>query len=273
MPVPPAAFRKALLETTAADPQLDALADGTPTVLVLGQYLSALGLVSAAEEIAMQCDMVDRAAEWDPRRIVFKPHPSAPPLVTDAVRRRAEAHGAEFVEYRGVESAELVAERLEAAGVIAGFSTALPTVQALFDRTIASSGTQTVLRRLTPYENSNRIPATIVDALTRPDDRHREPAQLQLLIDAVGYAMQPKIAAHLRPRAEELLDGLDPAERDRYFDSARLVELRLPGAPAEPIVRRALRSVGGVGRAEEIRLTIKGARRRAARVWKVARGL
>ena len=273
MPVPPAAFRKALRETTAADPQLDVLADGTPTVLVLGQYLSALGLVSAAEEIAMQGDMIDRAAAWGPRRIVFKPHPSAPPLVTGAVRERAEAHGAEFVEYRGVESAELVAERLDVAGVVAGFSTALPTVQTLFDRAIASSGTQTVLRRLTPYENSNRVPATIVDALTRPDDRYRDPVQLQLLIDAVGYAMQPKIAAHLRPRAEELLEGLDHAERDRYFDRRRLVELRLPGAPVEPLVRRAMRSAGGVGRAEEIRLTLRGARRRAARVWKVARGL
>ncbi|GGD67468.1 polysialyltransferase family glycosyltransferase [Microbacterium murale] len=273
MPVPPAAFRKVLRETSAADPQLDALVDGTPSVLVLGQYLSALGLVSPAEEIAMQRDMIDRAAAWNPRRIVFKPHPSAPPLVTDAVRERAERHGAEFVEYRGVESAELVAERLDVAGVVAGFSTALPTVQALFDRPIESSGTQTVLRRLTPFENSNRVPATIVDALTSADDRHREPAQLQLLIDAVGYAMQPKIAAHLRPRAEELLGRLDQVERDRYFARERLLHLRLPGAPAEPIVRRVLRSAGGVGRAEEIRLTIRGARRRAARIWKVARGL
>ncbi|MDQ0643498.1 polysialyltransferase family glycosyltransferase [Microbacterium murale] len=273
MPVPPAAFRKALLETTAADPQLDALADGTPTVLVLGQYLSALGLVSVAEEIAMQCDMIDRAAAWDPQRIVFKPHPSAPPLVTDAVRERAEHHGAEFIEYRGVESAELVAERLDVTGVVAGFSTALPTVRALFGRPIASSGTPTVLRRLTPYENSNRVPATIVDALTRPDGPYRDPTRLQLLIDGVGYAMQPKIAVHLRPRAEELLGQLDQMERDRYFARDRLVELRLPGAPAEPIARRALRSAGGVGRAEEIRLTIKGARRRAARAWKAIRGL
>lgn len=272
-PVPPAAFRKVLLETRAEDAQLDALADGTPTALVLGQYLAALGLVSVAEEIAMQCDMIDRTAAWNPRRIVFKPHPSAPPLVTDAVRERAESHGAQFVEYSGVESAELVAERLDVVGVVAGFSTALPTVQALFDRRIAASGTQTVLRRLAPFENSNRVPATIVDALTRPDSRYREPAQLQLLIDAVGYAMQPTIAAHLRSRAEELLEQVDRAERDRYFARARLVELRLPGAPVEPIARRALRSVGGVGRAEELRLTIQGARRRAARIWKVARGL
>lgn len=273
MPVPPAAFRNALLETGAADAQLQKLADGTPTALVLGQYLAALGLVSTDEEIGMQCDLVDRAvAVWRPERIVFKPHPGAPPVVTVAVQARAKQHGVEFVEYRGAEPAELVAERLDVVGVVAAFSTALPTVQALFDRPIASAGTQEVLRRLTPFENSNRVPATIVDALTRPDSPYLMPDRLQLLIDAVGYAMQPVIAAHLRPRAEELLRQLDRAERDRYFAPARLAELRLPGAPRETVARRALRTVGGVGRFEELRLTISGARRRAARVWKVARG-
>ncbi|MGM7699314.1 polysialyltransferase family glycosyltransferase [Microbacterium sp. A84] len=273
VPVPPAAFRRALAEAGAADSQLDALADGTPTALVLGQYLAVLGLVSAEEEIAMQCDMVDRAmAVWRPKRIVFKPHPSAPPLISAAVRERARHHGAEFVEYRGAEPAELVAERLDALGVVAGFSTALPTVRALFDRPIAAAGTALVLGRLTPFENSNRVPATIVDALTRPSSPYRDPERLQLLVDAVGYAMQPIIAEHLRPRAEELLRQLDVAERDRYFSRARLAELRLPGAPREGIGRRAFRSAGGVGRVEELRLTIKGARRRAAHAWKAIRG-
>lgn len=273
VPVPPAAFRRALAETGAADSQLDALADGTPTALVLGQYLAVLGLVSADEEIAMQCDMVDHAvAVWRPKRIVFKPHPSAPPLISTAVRERARHHGADFVEYRGAEPAELVAEWLDALGVVAGFSTALPTVQTLFDRPIGAAGTALILRRLSPYENSNRVPATIVDALTRPASPYRDPERLQLLIDAVGYAMQPIIAKHLRPRAEELLWQLDVAERDRYFSRARLAELRLPGAPREGIVRRALRSAGGVGRVEEIRLTIKGARRRATQAWKAIRG-
>src|SRR5690606_22370156 len=93
VPVAPASFRAALAETADADSTLDSLADGTPTALVLGQYLAALGLVSAAEEIGMQEEMIDRAAQWRPRRIIFKPHPSAPPAITGAVRARANAHG------------------------------------------------------------------------------------------------------------------------------------------------------------------------------------
>ncbi|GAA2945971.1 alpha-2,8-polysialyltransferase family protein [Microbacterium luteolum] len=271
IPVPPERFAAALRETDVGD--TDALFDEElPTVLVLGQYLSALGLMSPAEEIALQEEMIDRAARWSPRRIVFKPHPSAPPLHTDAVRARAAAQGIAFVEYTGALAAELLAERLDAVAVVAGFSTALPTSQALFGRAIGAAGTETVLLFLTPYENSNRIPATIVDALTRDGSPYEDPDRLQLLVDAVGYAMQPEIAGHLRERAEELLTGLEPVERDRYFTPERLSALRLPGAPAESAVQRMLRPAGGVGRVEEWRLTALGARRRAGRAWRAIRG-
>lgn len=269
VPVPPALFRQALLEASPGeDPPLG---DG-PVVLVLGQYLAALGLVSDSEEVALQRDMIDLAANRHAQRIVFKPHPSAPPRVTEALRERAGLHGLDLVEYRGPLSAEVLAERLDAQAVIAGFSTALPTVRALFDRDIDAVGTDAVLRRLTPFENSNRIPATIVDVLTRHDSAYREPAQLQLLIDAVGYAMQPIVAAHLRPRAEALLRSIRPADRDRYFSPQRLAELRLPGAPAPTLTDRALRPAGGIGRVEELRLTALGARRRIRRAWRALRG-
>ncbi|MFK4762676.1 polysialyltransferase family glycosyltransferase [Microbacterium sp. ZW T5_45] len=268
-PVPPELFAPALAET--AEPErIDNAA--SPTVLVLGQYLSALGLVTPAEELAMQLEMIDRAAGRAPGRIVFKPHPAAPPTVTHSLKDRASAHGIAFEEYRGPLPAELLAEHLDARAVVAGFSTALPTVSTLFGRDIASVGNREVLARLSPFENSNRIPATIVDALTRTDSPYADAARLQLLIDAVGYAMQPKIAAHLRPRAERFLRGLDANERDRYFAPHRLAELRLPGAPADGPLARMLRPAGGVGRAEEWRLTALGAKRRAGRAWRALRG-
>lgn len=269
VPVPPAVFAAALAETTGNETFEP---PSVATVLVLGQYLSALGLVASAEERAMQLEMIDRAAEWMPERIVFKPHPAAPPTVTRALGDRARAHGIAFEEYRGPVPAELLAEHLDARAVVAGFSTALPTVSTLFGRDIASVGNREVLARLTPFENSNRIPATIVDALTRTDSPYSDAARLQLLIDAVGYAMQPKVAAHLRPRAEQFLRDLDANERDRYFAPGRLAELRLPGAPVEGLLARILRPAGGVGRAEEWRLTALGAKRRAGRAWRALRG-
>lgn len=275
-PVSVAAFRRVLLETDPGGAVTDAagarLDDGTPTALVLGQYLSALGMMTPREEVGLQRDLIDRTAEWSPARIVFKPHPAAPPQLTHAVRERALSQGREFVEYRGPLAAELLARRLDAVGVVAGFSTALPTVRALLDVPIGASGTASMLARLTPVENSNRVPMTIVDALTRPASPFADADRMQLLVDAVGYTMQPEIAGHLRPRAERLLAGLDPVERDRYFAPARLSTLRLPGAPAEGPLRRAVRSAGGAGRIEEWRLTASGARRRAGRVWREIRG-
>lgn len=275
VPVSPALFRTVLAETAAGvddTAELESVITGEPTVLVLGQYLSALGLVTESEEVALQTQMIDRAASLHPRHIVFKPHPAAPPRLSDALRDRARARDAVFHEYRGALAAETLAERIDARAVIAGFSTALPTVRALFGRDIEAVGADTVLSRLTPYENSNRVPATIVDVLTRPDSPYREPERMQLLIDAVGYAMQPVVAAHLRTRAVELLTSIRPSDRDRYFAPERLAELRLPGAPPETAVRRALRPAGGIGRVEQVRLTALGARRRIGRAWRALRG-
>lgn len=273
--ISPDLFRAVLVETAEAvddTTDLESALDGESTVLVLGQYLSALGLVNEGEEAAMQMQMIDRAAGRRPQHIVFKPHPSAPPRLSDALRERAATHGIDFREYRGALAAETLAERIDATAVIAGFSTALPTVRALFGREIEAVGADMVLSRLTPYENSNRVPATIVDALTRPGSPYRDPERMQLLIDAVGYAMQPVVAAHLRDRAEQLLSGMSPSDRDRYFAPERLNELRLPGAPRQSVVHRTLRPVGGIGRVEQARLTVIAARRRIMRAWRVLRG-
>lgn len=276
VPVSPARFQQVLRETDSGAPVVDvsgaALDDAVPTVLVLGQYLSALGLLTAREETALHRELVDRAMTWSPERVVFKPHPAAPPLQSDAVRERALSLGVEFAEYRGALPAEVLVERIDAVAVVAGFSTALPTVRATLGIPVGSAGTTRLLAGLAPFENSNRVPLVIVDALTRDDAPAADPAHLQLLIDAVGHTMQPEIAGHLRPRAELLLRTLEPLERDRYFAPERLSLLRLPGAPAEGPVQRMLRSAGGAGRVEQGRLTLRGARNRAGRVWRAMRG-
>lgn len=272
VPVPASRFASALAEAAAdaADPSVDALADGTPTALVLGQYLASLGLVTEEEEDELQRRMLERALAWGPERIVFKPHPSAPPRMTAALGAYAAAHGIAFVEYRGELPAELIALRLDAVGAVAGFSTALPTLQAIADIPIAAVGTAELLARLQPYENSNRVPLVIVDALTRTDAAWRDPVRLQHLVDTVGYAMQPRIMAHLRPRAVALLQDLDPVERERYVPPARLAELDLPGAPSRSAWARLTGARGG--RVEQLRLTARGAKRRTTRAWKELRG-
>lgn len=274
LPVPAPAFASALQEVgdAAPDPALDALAaDDRPSALVIGQYLAALGLVSDGEERALQLAMIDRAADAGVERVVFKPHPSAPPALTTALQRWAEQRGLAFAAYDGDQPAEYVAHRLGATDAIAGFSTALPTVRTLFGIRIHAVGLDTVLRRLSPYENSNRIPAVIADALTRADSAFAAPDRMQHLIDTVGYAMQPEIVSHLRPRAQELLAQLPAPERERYVPAGRLRALALPGAPARRLAAHPA-SGGGIGRLDELRLTAQVARRRAARVWKAVQG-
>ncbi|WP_258566885.1 alpha-2,8-polysialyltransferase family protein [Microbacterium sp. Se5.02b] len=77
VPVSSASFAAALHETDPGDP-VDGEGAAT-TVLVLGQYLSALGLMTRAQEIDLQGRLIERAVRWSPERIVFKPHPAAPP--------------------------------------------------------------------------------------------------------------------------------------------------------------------------------------------------
>ena len=45
------------------------------------------------------------------------------------------------------------------------FSTALCTASAFYGIPVARIGTEPLLDRLTPYQNSNRVPVTLVDAL------------------------------------------------------------------------------------------------------------
>lgn len=269
VPVPPPAFGAVLQEVGEAerDAALDALADDSaPTGLVLGQYLAALGLVSAAEEQVMQVAMIDRAADAGVQRIVFKPHPSAAPGLTASLAAQAGERGIDFAVYAGDQPAEYVAARLGATDVVAGFSTALPTVRALHGTRVHAVGTGAVLARLHPYQNSNRMPATIVDAMERSS------SDLRGLVEAVGYAMQPEIMAHLRDHAVSFLGELPAAERERYVPPSRLRALELPGAPAPTRMQRLMEPAGGIGRLEELRLTAAGAKRRAARVWKAASG-
>jgi len=274
VPVPATRMRAILAEVGDAvqDAAIDALAaSGAPTALVLGQYLAALELVTADEEQAMQLEMIDRARDLGAERVVFKPHPSAPPAGAGALAAHARMRGLVWAQYSGAAPAEVLAVRLNTVGVVAGFSSALTSAHAVLGLPIASAGTETLLQRLDPFENSNRVPVTIVDALTRPDSPYRTPASLQGLVDAVGYCMQPGIMAHLRPRAERLLQGLDDDERHRYFSRRRLAELSLPGGRAR-FVTRILTPAGEITRLEELRLTILGAQRRFGRAMKVLQG-
>lgn len=134
--------------------------------------------------------------------------------------------------------AEVLFEKARPALVVGCFSTALFTASALYDLPAARIGTELLLERLTPYQNSNRVPVVLADAvLADLEERKGEEAvpadTLNALVTALGFTMQAQIHPSLRPAAERYLSQhLGPRTR-RYFRKKRLTSLGLPGGIPE----------------------------------------
>lgn len=261
--VPTPAFTKVLAELVDTGA---ALPDVEEPALLLGQYLSALRILSAEEEEDLHVRMLKGAVELGHTRVLFKPHPTAPARFTRTLEREAERLGTDLTVLDTPVLAEVLYQRMRPALVVGCFSTALLTASELYGLPVAQVGTDTLLKRLTPYENSNRVPVTIVHALLpTPADRaavaerrgSMDTEALADLVRAVGFAMQPKILTELRAETEQYLSTrLDDGTRT-YFTKKRLTSLGLPGGvpaqlgflPRNATVRRVARKARSLQRA------------------------
>ncbi|MGW7363799.1 polysialyltransferase family glycosyltransferase [Streptomyces sp. NPDC054841] len=243
--VPDGAFRKVLAEiaeSAAGDRQVTRAVEAAPTALLLGQYLAALSILSADEEEDLHVSMLRGAAAAGHRSVIFKPHPTAPARYSLALNEEAAKAGVELTVLDGPLLAETFYERCRPQLVVGCFSTAMFTASVYYDIPIARVGTEMVLERLAPYENSNRMPLTIVDHLVPDLELGAAPAvpgaapdTLGPLVRAVGYCMQPKLHRGLRDETARLLSdrhGDESARYFRYFQPDRLTELTLPGGTA-----------------------------------------
>ncbi|MEU6170880.1 alpha-2,8-polysialyltransferase family protein [Streptantibioticus parmotrematis] len=265
--VPTPAVMKVLAQLAAVNEPLTAAATagdpGTETsgpALLLGQYLSALGILTGDEEERLHLRMLRGAVSRGHRAIVFKPHPTAPARYSRLLEKEAAELGVEFTVHDEPVLAEVLFQNLRPSLVVGCFSTALLTASALFDLPVARTGTELLLERLAPYQNSNRVPVTIADALLPPLTPHDRPAatpdgtplpvpQLTALLRAVGYCMQSKAYPRLRDDAITYLTRHLDAHTRVYFKRRRLTALALPGGvpaqlaflPRNRTVRRAVR--------------------------------
>ncbi|MFF7792145.1 polysialyltransferase family glycosyltransferase [Streptomyces sp. NPDC007991] len=230
--VPSPAFLKVLGEVTETVPELPALPGDA--ALLLGQYLSALNILSPEEEEDLHVRMMRGAVARGHRTVVFKPHPTAPARYSRALETEAEKLGVDLTVLDTPVLAEVLFDRARPALVVGCFSTALFTASVFYELPVARIGTELLLERLTPYQNSNRIPTTLADALLPALDGGEDGDLLRAellsdLVTAVGFTMQPQIYPDLRPRAEAFLSRhLGPRTR-RYFKKRRLTSLGLPG--------------------------------------------
>jgi hypothetical protein len=270
--VPTEAFTRVLAELAelSAEEAADGL-DGLPrgAALLLGQYLSALDILSAEAEEELHVAILRGAVALGHRDVLFKPHPSAPAHWSRLLEREATALGAKLTVLDAPVLAEVVYQRIRPEIVIGCFSTALLTASAFYGIPVARIGTDLLLDRLAPYQNSNRVPVTLVDALLpeltdraavsswtppTPDTVRRD---LTPLLRAVGYCMQSLAYPHLREETVTYLSTRLSTTTWRYFKRRRLGALALPGAlpvqlaflPRNPTVRRVARRAKALKRA------------------------
>ncbi|MGW1073544.1 polysialyltransferase family glycosyltransferase [Streptomyces sp. NPDC002537] len=264
-----------LVPTAAFTAVVDGLVEAVPPVaapegaaLLLGQYLSALEILTAEEEERLHVRMLRGAAGRGHRRVVFKPHPSAPAHWSRTLEEEAARLGVDLTVLDTPVLAEVVCRSVRPALVVGCFSTALLTASSFYGLPVARTGTDLLLERLTPYQNSNRVPVTLVDALLPPLEgtaERRPPSgeELQGLLEAVGFAMQPQVLPGLREAAERYLAAHLDARTRPYFKRRRLTALALPGAvpsqlaflPRNPTVRKVARRARAMHRRFALRVS------------------
>ncbi len=145
--VPTDAFSKVLAELVDTGDELPFVDE---PALLLGQYLSALDILTAEEEENLHVRMLKGALALGHTRVVFKPHPSAPARWSRLLEKEAEKLGADLTVLDTPVLAEVSARRYT--GLVVGcFSTALLTASALYGLPVAGVGTGPLLDRLTPY--------------------------------------------------------------------------------------------------------------------------
>ncbi|MGW5095178.1 polysialyltransferase family glycosyltransferase [Streptomyces nodosus] len=230
--VPTPAFLKTIGELSEHGGASPAVPDGA--ALLLGQYLSALGILSPEEEDDLQVRMLRGAVERGHRTVVFAPHPTAPARHSRVLEAEAGRLGVDLTVLDQPVLAEVLFERSRPALVVGCFSTALFTASALYGLPVARIGTEALLERLTPYQNSNRVPAVLADA-TLPDlvsgrgEDALSAGDLSDLVTALGFTMQPQIHPSLRPAAERYLARHHGPRVQHYFTRRQLASLGLPG--------------------------------------------
>ena len=225
------------------------------TALILGQYLTDLGILTVEEEDLLHRKMLTQAASRGVRHCIFKLHPSAGPAATKHMQQTAKRLGITISVLESPVLAEVVMEKIRPDLIVSCFSTALITAKYVYGIETMAVGTEMLLERLTPYQNSNRIPVTIVDAimvrgLEPPGDEPKnQPVEqsLQALVKAVSYCMQPRILTSARASTITFLEGAGSGSL-RYFKRLRLAKLDLPVIeyPKESPSLRNIR-VSGVG--------------------------
>ncbi|GAA4754500.1 alpha-2,8-polysialyltransferase family protein [Amnibacterium soli] len=241
-----------------------------PVSVVVGQYLADLGLLTQEEDAALLSRMIAVALEQAPDRpVLVRAHPKAAAHATAAVVASFTSQGRDvrLLPTRGL--VETLFAELDVALVVSCFSTALFTARAMGVPTVAV-GARAVLRRLRPYQNSNRMAIVLADLLhlsvpleAGPAQRPTtDPALIELIAAVTALSMQPGSLEGMLGVHDAAVLALPPdryALLRRYVSQERLLRL-FPGLPA-PRRSVAARMRGRAARVPVLRGAWRAARR------------
>lgn len=249
------------------DPQLP---ETCSAALVLGQYLGSLGILDTRRELELHRQMLCAARNAGATTVLFKPHPSAGPTAARLLSVQAAELGLDFKILDTALLAETVIALVDPLVVISCFSTALLTAKYMLNVPVVAVGTTMLLQELTPYQNSNRIPLSIIDAvliarLEPPALDRTAGNQLPALLGAVAYCMQHENLPGLRSGAAAFLATNYP-RFSAHFKKKRLAALGLPPALTHPTQRRP-------GNPWKRRITRRSRRAGAAALERLARSM
>lgn len=213
-------------EAMDADGAQDGGVDLEGLPLFLGQYLSALDLMSAEEEIALYADgLAACAARAGAKRVAFKPHPSFSEGMLHQLVQAPALAALDVSVITSSHSLETLLLQSRPAFVASVFSTGMAMAHAMFGVEAYHFRTEAFFDRLQPWENSNRVPV-MLSALMYPDLEGREThyplraEEVQVKVDLMAASMQPKT---LVPDNSALLKmlGLPMTREDRFERAAR----------------------------------------------------
>ncbi|GAA3238776.1 alpha-2,8-polysialyltransferase family protein [Actinocorallia longicatena] len=246
--IPDEAFVDVLDKMSGAlSPLLGSVGELENPALIVGQYLAALEILTAQEEDELHVAMLRGVVARGHTTVLFKPHPASPVRATEHLTAEAVRLGAELLVIDQPVPAESWCAKVRPSLIVGSFSTALVTARHFYGIPAATVGTRNLLKVIAPYQNSNRVPVTIVDA-TLPhlaeDGTLSEPvlddvAALTALLTAVGYAMRAAFLPDRRKEAEAWLAEHGTGPLSRYFKKRRLSSLGLPGGLPPAAARKA----------------------------------
>lgn len=175
-----------------------------------GQYLSGLGIISEEEEVGLYVEgIVCAAKKGKINSVYFKPHPSFSSTLINLVRENALKKGINILVLPSTQLLEELMLIFKPAFVVSVFSTALATANAIFKAKSYSFRTEWFIRKLEPFQNSNRVPAYICLHVFEDIENKslvlKESDNLQMAVNILSYGMQPSLHLDTNKIIKDLL--------------------------------------------------------------------